>query len=138
MTRLNRFGYSGKPLYQKLGINHASLVTLMNEPEEYFDLLQLSPSDLNKPSDGQKPNIVHIFVKTQKELEKKLPTLKTSIDPAGMIWVSWPKKSSTKAGDITEDTIRTFALKTGLVDVKVCSLSDMWSGLKLVIRVKDR
>jgi hypothetical protein len=79
-----------------------------------------------------------VFVTRKEDLAKRLTTLRKSIDPKGFVWVSWPKKSAKVATDVTEDTIRELALPQGWVDVKVCAVSDVWSGLKLVVRKSER
>lgn len=83
-------------------------------------------------------DFVHVFTKAAAELERALPVLKARLQPAGMIWVSWPKKAAKMPTDLTEDEVRRMALATGLVDIKVCAVDAIWSGLKLVIPVKDR
>jgi hypothetical protein len=83
-------------------------------------------------------DFVVIFVKSQAELRKQFPVFARQLAPAGMLWVSWPKKSSGVTTDLAEDDVRGFGLKSGLVDVKVCAVSEIWSGLKFVIRVQDR
>lgn len=132
-------GYSGTPLIKKLGIKPKSKIVLINKPDDYFELLQMNISDqLCKKNDT--PDLIHLFVKTNKEFEKEIKNLAAIIktNPAVMIWVSWYKKSSKISTDVTEDIIRNYALKNGLVDVKVCAVSDIWSGLKLVVPVKLR
>jgi hypothetical protein len=132
-------GYSGTPLAKKLGIKQGFQIMLVNEPEYYFDLFTDLPLNLDFEDDpGSKKDLIHFFTKQKDEYFKRLPFLKDQIKPNGMIWVSWPKKSSKIITDITEDTIRNFAIKTGLVDIKVCAVDEIWSGLKLVIPVKDR
>jgi hypothetical protein len=132
-------GYSGTPLLKKLGIKPAMKVLLINQPNDYYDLLETNISDqLCKKNEN--PDLVHLFVRTSKEFETEMKKLKavckknTSI----IIWVSWYKKSAKIPTDITEDVIRTYALKNGLVDVKVCAVSDIWSGLKLVVPLAKR
>lgn len=130
-------GYSGTPLAKKLGIKEGFKISLFNQPEYYFNLFTDFPSDvkvINKP----KVDIVHYFVKEEKQLLKDINKLKNQVEQKGMIWISWPKKSSKVETDITEDVIRNIALKNGLVDIKVCAVDETWSGLKLVIPVKDR
>jgi hypothetical protein len=83
-------------------------------------------------------DFIHCFHKDRKEFEKPLPRLKKALAPDGMIWVSWPKTASKVATDVTEKVVRDYALKTGLVDIKVCAVDEVWSGLKFVIPVKDR
>jgi hypothetical protein len=132
-------GYSGTPLINKLGIKPESGVLLINAPNDYFDLLGIDISDqlVNTKSTA---DIVHLFVKTNKEFEvemKKLqPVYKKNSNLT--IWVSWCKKSAKIPTDVTEDVIRNYALKNGLVDVKVCAVSDTWSGLKLVVPLAKR
>ena len=130
-------GYSGTPLAKKLGIKEGSRIYLYNQPEYYFNLFTDFPTDVkivNKP----KVDFIHYFVKEEKQLVKDINKLKNQIEQNGMIWISWPKKSSKVQTDITEDVVRKLALKNGLVDIKVCAVDEIWSGLKLVIPVKDR
>ncbi|HEU4719558.1 MAG TPA: DUF3052 domain-containing protein [Bacteroidia bacterium] len=131
-------GYSGTPLAKKLGIKENFRVQLIAQPEHYSALFDDLP-EIRIVNDAKTPrDLVHFFVTKTAELEKKIPALKKTLAPAGMIWVSWPKKSSGVATDVTEDVIRSIALKNGLVDIKVCAIDETWSGLKLVIPVKDR
>lgn len=132
-------GYSGKPLAQKLGIKSACAVATVNAPDHYLALLGNLPDGvLFRPIDEGGLDVIHLFVTSQSTLAEQLPFLKTKIAPNGMIWVSWYKKSAKIPTDITEDRIRDLALSMGLVDVKVCAVDDVWSGLKLVIPLKDR
>jgi len=85
-----------------------------------------------------KKNLIHYFTKQAKDLYKDISFLKSEIEANGMIWISWPKKASKVPTDITEDVVRELALTKGLVDIKVCAVDEIWSGLKLVIPVKDR
>jgi hypothetical protein len=132
-------GYSGTPLAKKLGIKNGFHVVLVNVPEHYFDLFIDLPIDLHfEDKEDEKNDFIHFFTKNKEEFVALLPRLKDRIKPNGMIWVSWPKKTSKVPTNITEDIIRNFALQIGLVDIKVCAVDDIWSGLKLVIPVKDR
>lgn len=132
-------GYSGTPLEKKLGLKSGFVIRLINPPDYYFELFQAFPPDIDIQSDVHSPkDFIHFFTKEATELEDKLPRLKQEIKVNGMIWISWPKKASQVPTDITEDTIRGAALAIGLVDVKVCAVDNIWSGLKLVIPVKDR
>ena len=132
-------GYSGTPLAKKLGMKREHVVGLVNEPGHYFQLFSDWPVDIDISADKKKlKDLIHFFTKEQKDLRKLLPLLKKEMKQDGMIWVSWPKKSAKVATDITEDVIRELALSIGLVDIKVCAVDEMWSGLKLVIPVKDR
>ena len=132
-------GYSGTPLLKKLGIKPGHKLVLINQPENYFELLEADVTDqvCNK---NEMPDLIHLFVITKKEFESEMKRLEPVIkkNKKIVIWVSWYKKSSGIATDITEDTIRNFALKNDLVDVKVCAVSDTWSGLKLVVPLKSR
>jgi hypothetical protein len=132
-------GYSGTPLAKKLGIKPGFRVYVDNAPENYLDLLEPLPDDvafLDKIMTNV--DMVHVFTDDAKVLEKKLKIYLQKIKRDGMIWVSWPKKASKVPTDITEDVVRKLALATILVDVKVCAVDDVWSGLKLVIRVQVR
>ena len=127
-------GYSGTPLINKLGIKPAMKVLLVNKPGDYFHLLE---NDISAQlcSQNETPDFIHVFVKNKKEFEMEMKNIKSFIkkNTEIIIWVSWYKKSSKIATDITEDDIRNYALPHGLVDIKVCAVSDIWSGLKLVV-----
>lgn len=130
-------GYSGTQLAKKLGIKDGFKISLFHQPEYYFNLFTDFPADV-KITNKSKVDFIHYFVKEEKQLLKDISKLKNGIEQNGMIWISWPKKSSKVETDITEDVIRNIALKNGLVDIKVCAVDETWSGLKLVIPVKDR
>ena len=132
-------GYSGTPLLKKLGIKPGMKILLMNEPPEYFDLLDANISD-QLCTINEIPDLVHLFVIKNKLFETEIKKLQSLCkkNPAVAIWVSWYKKSAKIPTDITEDTIRNYALKNNLVDVKVCAVSDIWSGLKLVVPLAKR
>jgi ABC-type lipoprotein release transport system permease subunit len=130
--------YSGTPLAKKLGLKDGDKIRLINQPGHYLDLFDFLPEVEEVKSKKIKKNVIHIFVKELKELEKCIGHLRNEIEPNGMIWVSWIKKNAKIATDVTEDKVRNLALKNGLVDVKVCAIDETWSGLKLVIRLKDR
>jgi hypothetical protein len=132
-------GYSGTPLAKKLGIKGDFHIDLINAPEYYLCLFTDLPANLYFENDKDaKIDLIHFFTKSQEDYRSILPQLKERIKPNGSVWVSWPKKSSKVPTDITEDIIRNFALQTGLVDIKVCAVDEIWSGLKLVIPIKDR
>jgi hypothetical protein len=132
-------GYSGTPLAKKLGIKDGFHIRLVNAPEYYMELFTDLPGNLIfEDKEDAKIDFIHFFSKSKQEYIGLIPRLKDRIKPNGIIWVSWPKKASRVVTDITEDVIRNFALKIGLVDIKVCAVDDIWSGLKLVIPVKDR
>ena len=129
-------GYSGTPLAKKLGIKPGTKVLALNAPRDYRDLLSPLPDGV---AIAAKPNkagadIVHLFVTSVAEYERDLPKARAAMAIDGAIWVSWHKKSAKIPTDVTEDIVRNRALKTDLVDVKVCAVSDVWSGLKLVVR----
>jgi hypothetical protein len=130
-------GYSGTPLIKKLGIKEGMKVQLMGEPDNYFQLLEqdISSQICNK---DDTPDLIHLFVKTNKDFETGMKKIKKKMKPTTIIWVSWYKKSAGIATDVTEDVIRNYALQNDLVDVKVCAVSDVWSGLKLVVPVAKR
>jgi hypothetical protein len=129
-------GYSEKSLAQKLGIKPGDFVVVFNAPNDYAKLVAPLPADAAiaaRPPKGGTP-FVHLFVTSAAELEKQLPLARKAMTVDGMIWVSWYKKAAKIPTDVTEGTIRALALKGDLVDVKVCAVSDVWSGLKLVVR----
>jgi hypothetical protein len=132
-------GYLSTPLAKKLGIKPRFKIRLINAPDHYFDLFTDMPSNVQLLNDQKsKKNLIHLFVKDVKTFETHIHDLKNEIEQDGIIWVSWYKKSSKIPTDLTEDIIRSTALSLGLVDVKVCAVDDVWSGLKLVIPVKSR
>ncbi|WP_114938059.1 DUF3052 family protein [Mucilaginibacter endophyticus] len=132
-------GYSGTPLAKKLGIKSGARLLLVNAPEHYIDLFTDMPPGVYFTADVSLENdVIHFFSKNADEYQAKLPEFMKQIKQDGMIWISWPKKASKVVTDITEDLIRNFALQIGLVDIKVCAVDDVWSGLKLVIPVKSR
>ena len=132
-------GYSGTPLAKKLGIKAGSRVWARNTPADYKKLLAPLPEDVTITARASKDlYLIHLFTRNRRELAAALPAMLKSIQKDGAIWVSWPKKASKLETDVTEDVIRDVALPLGLVDVKVCAVDETWSGLKLVIRLKNR
>jgi hypothetical protein len=132
-------GYSGKTVAQKLGIKPGTTIRTRNAPDAYARMLGPLPAGVVLSERAKPPvDVVHLFVMSRTQLETRLQTSREQIRQDGAIWVSWPKKSSGVATDVTEDVVREVALPLGLVDVKVCAVDDTWSGLKLVIRVKNR
>jgi hypothetical protein len=132
-------GYSGTPLIKKLGIKPEFRVLLINKPGNYADLIETDISS-QVCTKNQLPDLIHLFVKNKKEFEADMKKLQPlySKNPQVIIWVSWYKKTARIPTDITEDDIRNYALKNNLVDVKVCAVSEIWSGLKLVVPVAKR
>jgi hypothetical protein len=132
-------GYSGTPLVKKLGIREGSKLYLANAPNNYLKLVSPLPDGVKIVSRvSSNTDMVHIFSTKEVHLTRTLRAVLPKIKQDGMIWVSWPKKSAKVPTDITEDTIRKVALPLGLVDIKVCAVDDVWSGLKLVIRKELR
>ena len=132
-------GYSGTPLAKKLGITANSRVVAKHAPDDFAQLLDPIPAGaLFETEVSKATDIVHVFAQDKATLHAELRDLRSSIRPDGVVWVSWPKKASKVPTDITEDTIRELALPLGFVDVKVCAVSEIWSGLKLVIRKELR
>jgi hypothetical protein len=130
-------GYSGTPLPKKLGIKEKFRIALLDMPAEVKGELKSALVSCDVAKDGP-VDFAMIFVKTAAELKKQFPRFAKQLAPAGMLWVSWPKKASGVATDLDENEVRRIGLEVGLVDVKVCAVSEIWSGLKFVIRVKDR
>lgn len=132
-------GYSGTPLAAKLGIKPGTTVLPLAAPHEYRTWLAPLPKDVTFGSRvGSTVDIVHVFTTKRAELERELKRLRKALRADAAVWVSWPKKAAKVPTDITEDTIRTVALPLGFVDVKVCAVSEVWSGLKLVVRTELR
>ena len=130
-------GYSGTPLPQKLGIKEQFRVALFDLPAEVNAELKSALASC-RVGKGGPSDFAMIFVKTASELKKQFPQFAKQMAPAGMLWVSWPKKASSVATDLNENEVRRIGLEAGLVDVKVCAVNEIWSGLKFVIRLKDR
>jgi len=132
-------GYSGKPLVQKLGIKPEMRIAIVNAPRGYGRVLGKLPSRVTRKASAVGPlDFVQFFTTERRELERRFAALARALAPAGMLWISWPKKSSGVTTDLTEDVIRAIGLAHGLVDVKVAAVDEVWSGLKFVRRVKDR
>ena len=133
-------GYSETPLLKKLGIKPDFKIILQNEPPLYLDWLSPLPDGVKivKKSTKDDVDFVHLFVLQRKAFEKEFIVFKKNLKKDGMMWVSWPKKASKVPTDLDENIIREFGLANGLVDVKVCAVDDIWSGLKFMYRTKDR
>ncbi len=132
-------GYSGTPLAKKLGYKESSQAFLVSAPRDYEQLLDPLPAGVVfKKVAGPSVDIAHIFVTRREELTELLIALRKKLKPEATVWVSWPKRASKVPTSITEDTIREVALPIGFVDVKVCAVSEVWSGLKLVVRKELR
>src|SRR3954463_8625810 len=136
-------GYSGTPLVKKLGIKPGDKLAMVNEPLAFPRELVGLPAkvEIIGADENPKPgtlNVVLLFLKSTAELKKLLPAMKSKIAQHGMIWAVWPKKTSRVQSDLDENIIRDKGLSIGLVDIKVCAINEIWSGLKFVIPVKDR
>lgn len=136
----NAAGYSGTPLPKKLGLKDGQAVAFLNLPDSQSALrsaAQFTRCETDAQA-GDGFDYIHVFTKVRAEMARDLPRLRDAIRQDGMIWVSWPKKASKVPTDVTEGTIRDVALPIDLVDVKVCAVDDIWSGLKLMIRREKR
>lgn len=132
-------GYSGTPLPKKLGIKDGLTAFLIDAPREVQAELKPALSACKTVDANKAPlDFIHLFTKSKSALAKDFKRLSKQLAPAGMLWISWPKKSSGVATDLDENVVRNVGLAAGLVDVKVCAVTDIWSGLKFVRRVKDR
>lgn len=132
-------GYSGTPLFKKLGLNPQARVALVDLPADVSKELKSALSKC-QIGEGEEATLdfAMVFVRARSELKKEFPKLTRRLAPAGMLWVGWPKKASGVATDLTENEVRKIGLQNALVDVKVCAVSEVWSGLKFVRRLKDR
>src|SRR5690349_10609079 len=131
-------GYSGTPLYKKLGIKAGDRAWFSGSPDGYEVELQKTGEFHVAARDAANLDFAHVFTASRAELGRTFPKLKSALKPTGMVWISWPKKSSGVKTDLDENIVRELGLRTGLVDVKVCAVDDVWSGLKFVFRLKDR
>jgi hypothetical protein len=132
-------GYSGTALIKKLGIIPEMKLLLINQPADYYEWVEMNlNAQLCKKNET--PGFIHLFVQYKKDFETEMKKLKTYCkqNPRIIIWVSWYKKAAKVETDITEDLIRNYALKNDLVDVKICAVSEQWSGLKLVVPLAKR
>jgi len=131
-------GYSGTPLVRKLGIKEGFNLRFVNAPAELDKELDL-PAKVTINSRARKPiDLVLLFVTSKRELERTFSSYAAKLRPAGMLWICWPKKTSGVASDLSDNVVRELGLAKGMVDVKVCAINEVWSGLKFVIRLKDR
>lgn len=131
----NTAGYSGTPLARKLGITESSRVWVVGAPENFASLMVPLPDGaVFEKAASSRTDIVHLFVTRREELAKALSLLRRKLRPDAAVWVSWPKKSSKVPTTVSENVVRDVALPIGFVDVKVCAVDNVWSGLKLVVR----
>jgi hypothetical protein len=138
MSQAIAAGYSGKPVWQKLELSPASRVLVRNAPGDYLALVGAGDDAPVLVGTRAAFDLAHVFASNAALLAKELANLSARLPANGALWVSWPKKSSGVATDVSEDTVRAIALPMGLVDVKVCAIDATWSGLKLVWRKQVR
>jgi hypothetical protein len=132
-------GYSGTPLAKKLGIKEGHRVAFPSSPAGFDDLIGELPDGVRvKSRVTGLLDVIVFFTKSRAELEKRLPALRRAMDPAAGLWIAWPKRASGVKTDMTEDVARELGLANRLVDNKVCAIDEIWSGLRLVIRLADR
>ena len=133
-------GYSGTLLVQKLGFKEGFRVGFVNRPTEFEKELGPLPNDVEIII-GRLPkrlDLIILFTDSQQTLKREFPRLAERVAENGMLWIAWPKKASGVATDLSDNSVRQIGLDAGLVDVKVCAVNDIWSGLKFVYRLKDR
>lgn len=133
-------GYSGTPLVKKLGFKEGFRAALVNSPKGFQKELAPLPNDVII-SEGKLPkplDLIILFVDSQNTLRTEFPRLARKLSQNGMLWIAWPKKTSGVATDLSDNSVRQIGLDAGLVDVKVCAVNDVWSGLKFVYRLEDR
>jgi len=132
-------GYSGTPLAKKLGIAPGCKLYLVGAPPGYVESLGPVHREIEQPRAlSDSVDVAHVFSKEREQLQRTLREFRRSLRPNAVVWVSWPKKSAKVRTDVTEDVVRELALPLGLVDVKVCAIDEVWSGLKLVVRKELR
>ena len=132
-------GYSGTPLVRKIGIKPGHRIHLHDNPEKFLrDLGELPEAVTLRDRLAADTDVMVCFVESEADLRKQFSRLAGKLASDGMLWIAWPKRSSGRQTDLTEDVVRNIGLKTGLVDVKVCAIDEVWSGLKFVIRLQDR
>ncbi|PYY18145.1 MAG: DUF3052 domain-containing protein [Acidobacteria bacterium] len=131
-------GYSGTPLYKKLGIKPGQRAWFTGNPSGYEDELRNIGDFQRVQKLGKELDFLHFFTASRKALAAEISKLRAAMNANGMLWVSWPKKAAGVPTDLDENIVREIGLKAGLVDVKVCAVDETWSGLKFVFRLKDR
>ncbi|MDQ2855505.1 MAG: DUF3052 domain-containing protein [Acidobacteriota bacterium] len=132
-------GYSGTPLIKKLGIKEGFRVAFVDAPRDLAKDLGPLPANVRVLARPRRPmDFVLLFTKSEATLKRDFARIAELLSPAGMLWISWPKKASGVATDLSENNVREIGLNAGLVDVKVCAVNDIWSGLKFVYRLQDR
>ena len=135
-------GYSGTPLARKLGVAEGSSVVLVRAPEGFEEVLD-APSGTavsrRLPASGRRVvDVAVLFTTSRNDLDRRFPRVAAALRPAGVLWVAWPKRSSGVGTDLTENVVREVGLGHGMVDNKVCAVTDLWSALRFVVRLRDR
>jgi hypothetical protein len=132
-------GYSGTPLPKKLGIRPGARLGLIDAPEAFDVVLGELPDGVRVRRVAREPlDVIVAFFRERRAVARGLPALRGALDPAGGLWIAWPKRASGVPTDLTEDVVRELGLAAGLVDNKVCAIDEVWSGLRLVYRLRDR
>jgi hypothetical protein len=134
-------GYSGTPLVRKLGIKPGHRIALLHAPPDFDHTLGELPEDVSVQTQlrgGAKLDVIVLFADSRSELVKRFPALANRLNPAGGLWIAWPKQASGVATDLTDNVVRAVGLDAGLVDTKVCAVDETWSGLRFVYRLQDR
>ena len=132
-------GYSGTPLITKIGVKHGDRLFFVNEPAHFRSILGALPDDAHVVSKAAgEINLAVVFANSAADLKKHFARSASRLAQDGMLWIAWPKKSSGLATDLNENVVREIGLTQGLVDTKVCAIDETWSGLRFVIRLKDR
>ena len=133
-------GYSGTPLVKKLGFKKGFRTGLVNPPKGFQKELASLPNNVTISVDSltKQLDLIILFADSQKMLTQEFPKLARKLSRKGMLWIAWPKKASGVATDLSDNSVRQIGLDAGLVDVKVCAINDIWSGLKFVYRLEDR
>lgn len=134
-------GYSGTPLPKKLGIKEGALVATVGAPSDFAETLGPLHASVRVRTDLRSKgpfDVMIVFARSEREVRDRFDRARLKLDPSGGLWVAWPKQSSPLATELKESHVRTYGLSTGLVDNKVCAIDQDWSGLRFVVRTKDR
>jgi hypothetical protein len=142
MSPNTNVGYSGTPLPKKLGLKEGMRMLAVNWEGNYSALVGKLPAGAKLlkavPAGGEELDFIHLFAKTKAEAERGLKSVRRALSKQGTLWISWPKGASGLQTDLSEGVVMELGLRAGLVDVKVCAVTETWSGLKFVYRLKDR